>query len=305
LSNAVDNSDITNLSAGNPGLTQEYTNTFTANYSFANPDKSNNYSIILKGEYTTNYIGNQTYTANQDTVFQYYNITLLKNMELSRPINLDYYKGVRLILNYGFPLRFMLSKLNLLAAGNYSRTPAYINFTLNRFTSYSATGGFVLSSDISQNIDFTVSYTANYTIVDNSIFTSESYVYPKYLYQEIGVRCNLIIWKGIFVQNELHYQYDKGFENFNKSFTLWNAAVGEKLFKNQNGEIKLGVYDLLDQNMDISHAVTPQYIKDTKYNTLSRYFLLTLTYNFNSGPIQGGDVEDQKSKKQKGHKKDK
>ncbi len=305
LQNAIDNSDKTNLSTGNPGLKQEYTNTVKANYSFANPDRSISYSLIFLGEYTVNYIGNQTITAQQDTSVAIQNtiIPLSKNMQLSFPVNLDYYRGGKLIFNYSFPLRFIQSKLNLFTGVNYAQTPAYINETLNRYTLYSTSNGFVLSSNVSQNIDFTISYTANYSIVKNSIITSNSYVYPKYLYQSLGIKSNIIVWKGIVIQNDVVDQYDKGFQNFNKNFVLWNAGIGKKLFKNQNGEIKLGVFDLLNQNVNIAHTVTPQYIRDSKYNTLNRYFLLTFTFDFNSVPDQGGDMGGSKKEKKSGHKK--
>lgn len=306
LQNAIDNFDKTNLATGNPTLKQEYTHSLKASYAFANPETSINYSVNLMSEYTLNYIGNQSIVARKDTLIQDAKVLLLKNMQLSRPVNLDYYRSARILFNYGFPLRVILNKINLFSGFNYAQTPAYINQTLNRYTLLSTTNGLVLSSNISQKIDYTVSYTTNYSVVKNSVNTSSTYVFPKYFYQSLAVKFNLIVGKGIVLENELVDQSDKGFESLNKNFVLWNVAIGKKLFPKQNGEIKVSAFDLLNQNVNIAHSVTPQYIKDAKYNTLNRFFALTFTFDLNSAPDQQVNEVNGKKKKDKkgGHKKD-
>lgn len=53
----------------------------------------------------------------------------------------------------------------------------------------------------------------------------------------------------------------------------------EKLFKNNNGEITLKGFDLLNKAQNISRRVTENNISDVSSNTLNRYFLLSFTYN--------------------------
>jgi hypothetical protein len=60
---------------------------------------------------------------------------------------------------------------------------------------------------------------------------------------------------------------------------LWNAGLGYKFLKNQQGEIRLSVFDILGQNQSITRNVTELYIEDTQTNLLQRYFMLTFTYN--------------------------
>ncbi len=59
---------------------------------------------------------------------------------------------------------------------------------------------------------------------------------------------------------------------------MWNIAVGQKFLKNQNGELKLSVFDLLKQNKSISRDVTESYVEDQRNQVLQQYFMLTFTY---------------------------
>ncbi|MFT6037118.1 MAG: hypothetical protein ACI9XJ_002708, partial [Marivirga sp.] len=49
--------------------------------------------------------------------------------------------------------------------------------------------------------------------------------------------------------------------------------------KENRGQLKLSVYDLLNQNNSISRVVTDAYVEDTQTNILQRYYLLSFTYN--------------------------
>ncbi len=305
LQMVIDNTDRTNLTTGNPYLTQEYTHDLTFNYSHANPNNSNNYTFFLSAEHSLNFIGTKIYKAAQDTFIREAGIVLLKNIELAFPVNIDHSSNFRSIFNYGFPFKPLLSKINLTTGFNYAQTPGYINDNLNRYSLYSTVNGITINSDISQNIDFAISYTMNYSIVKNSISTSVININnnPKFTYQTLGAKFTWIFWKGIIIHNDVLKQFEKGFLNYNQYDLLWNGFVGKKLFKDRNGELKIGVFDLLNQYKNIVHTVSPQYIKDIRTNNLGRYFMLTFTYNLNDYKGQGMTQKGEKEKKS--HKKDK
>jgi vacuolar-type H+-ATPase subunit D/Vma8 len=56
-------------------------------------------------------------------------------------------------------------------------------------------------------------------------------------------------------------------------------AAGKKILKDQKGELKLSVFDLLKQNRSINRNVTGEYIEDVQNQVLQQYFMLTFTYN--------------------------
>jgi hypothetical protein len=69
-------------------------------------------------------------------------------------------------------------------------------------------------------------------------------------------------------------------------------AVGQKFLKNQMGELKLSVFDLLKQNKSITRDVTETYVQDQINQVLQQYFMLTFTYKlktFGKGKAQTND----------------
>jgi hypothetical protein len=66
---------------------------------------------------------------------------------------------------------------------------------------------------------------------------------------------------------------------FDQNFTLWNAAVGKKCFKEKTGELKISVFDILKQNQSVGRNITNTFLEDTRNMVLSQYFMLTFSYN--------------------------
>ena len=101
-----------------------------------------------------------------------------------------------------------------------------------------------------------------------------------------GLRLNWIIWKGLFVQSDITHQYYSGLSaGIEQNYLLWNAAIGKKLFKNNQGEIKLTAFDILKQNNSIQRNVTENYVEDIETDVLQQYFMLVFTYNIRAfGP---------------------
>lgn len=67
---------------------------------------------------------------------------------------------------------------------------------------------------------------------------------------------------------------------FQKNVVRWNAAVNYVFLKDDRAQLKLMVFDLLNQNKQIYTEVSSNYIRDVQTNVLSRYLMLTFTYNF-------------------------
>lgn len=55
-------------------------------------------------------------------------------------------------------------------------------------------------------------------------------------------------------------------------------SVGKKFLKEQKGEVKLSVFDLLKQNRSITRSVTESYVEDVQNEVLRQYFMLTFSY---------------------------
>ena len=222
-----------------------------------------------------NYISNATFTARQDSILSK-TVTLFKGSQLSKPVNIDGYFSARTFFTFGMPVKFIKSNLNFNAGLSYAKLPGLLNNMENISNSYNYNLGAVLASNISEFIDFTVSYSANINDVKNTIRPTLN---NNYFTQSAGVTANLLTKKGTFFQNDISNQSYKGLtDGFNQSYWLWNMAVGQKFLKNQMGELKLSVFDLLKQNKSITRDVTSSYVQDVKNQVLQQYFMLTFTY---------------------------
>jgi hypothetical protein len=95
-----------------------------------------------------------------------------------------------------------------------------------------------------------------------------------------SVQLNLLSKNGWFFQNDLNNQFYSGLSaGFNQNYVLWNMSAGRKILKDNKGELKLTVFDLLKQNRSITRNITETYIEDVRNEVLRQYFMLTFTYN--------------------------
>ncbi len=171
----------------------------------------------------------------------------------------------------------MKSNLNLNAGASYARTPGLIENLSNISNNYNYNAGAVIASNISDYVDFTVSYSANFNRVKNSIRPELN---DNYFNHSAGLQLNLLSKNGWLFQNDLNNQLFRGpSAEFNQDYWLWNMSAGKKILKDQRGELRLSVFDLLKQNQAIRRNVTENYIEDVQNDVLQQYFMLTFTYN--------------------------
>ncbi|MFI5253749.1 MAG: outer membrane beta-barrel protein, partial [Bacteroidota bacterium] len=275
LQNVVDNSNPLLLSTGNPDLKQSFSQSFITRISSTNPGDFRSWFLFLTLNYTGNYIANSTLTASNDTVLAR-GIRLNRGTQLTMPVNLDGYWNARTFLTYSLPAAIFSSNLNLNTELTYTRTPGMINSDLNLTNTYVISEGGVLSSNISQDVDFTLSYTGNYNISRNSAATGQD---NHYFNHTAAAKFNLIFWNGIVFRNELTNILYSGLSGgYNQNYVLWNIALGKKFLDNQRGEVRVAVNDLLKQNQSVNRTITETYVEDTQSEVLSRYVLLTFTY---------------------------
>jgi hypothetical protein len=172
------------------------------------------------------------------------------------------------------PLKFIKSTFNVNAGFSYSRLPGLVDYQETFTNSYTYNGGIVLASNISEYVDFNLSYNANFS---NSKTNNRNNTTTAYLNQTIGAQVNLLNKKGWFIQNDVSGNIYSG--DLDQRFWLWNAAIGKKFLKNKAAELKLSVFDLLKQNQSITRTVTGTEITDAQTKVLQQYFMLTFTYS--------------------------
>ncbi len=295
LQNVINNSNPLFLTTGNPDLKQQVSNTLSARYTFTNTAKGQSFFANVYLQQVNNYIANANYIAKKNDTLDN-GIILYEGAQLTKPVNLDGYFSLRSFLTYAMPLKFIKSNINLNGGFTWAKTPGIVNDAKSITNNYTYSGGAVIASNISEYVDFNLSYNVNFNVARNSIVLQQNNTYTM---QSTGLQLNLLSKKGWFIQNDISNQSYSGLSSgFNQNYWLWNAAIGKKFLNKKQAELKLSVFDLLKQNRSITRTVTDSYIEDVQNQVLTQYFMLTFSYklkNFGTPP-----ANNQKGNRQRG-----
>jgi hypothetical protein len=272
LQNVENTSNALQYSTGNPDLKQQYTTSLVTRYTYTNTLKGQSFFANIFLQQANNYIANASFIAFTDSILPS-GLKVPAGVTLIKPVNLNGNWNIRSFFTYGSPIKFLKSNINLNAGVSYSKLPGITNYNKIITDNYTYNGGIVLSSNISQYIDFNLSYNTSFSVIMQQPNNN-------YNTQSAGIQFNLLSKNGWFLQNDLSNQsyIYKSPSTPNQNFWLWNISAGKKFLKDQKGELKLSVVDLLKQNKSISRTVTETYIEDVQSLVLQRYFMLTFTY---------------------------
>ena len=277
LQNILNISNARNVSRGNENLNPAYSHRVNFHYNNTNLEKGRTFMWMFSFNATQDYISSSIYT----------DPTLISEKlqgegldytptQYSTYDNVDGFLNLFTHLNYGTPLNFMKCNFNIMAGVNYSRIPSLVNGKRNLTSNMGYNAGVTLGSNISENIDFTLSWDGMYNQADNSLGRSTN----EYFYHSASGNLKAVFWKGFTFTASASYIQNIGFTNdYNDTYTLCNAYLGKKLFKNQLGEIMVGVNDIFNQNTSFARTVGSGYTQNTWNSVIGRFFTVKFNYN--------------------------
>ena len=288
LQSIVDVSDAQYISRGNPELNPSYSHSVNFHYTNSNVDKGRTFMWMFSYQNTSDYITTHTVQNPQGLVIdgQEYH-----PLQYSQRVNMSGYNSLRTHVSYGLPLSFMKCNLNLSTGVSYSVTPTMFSngVTLNPngsipvgerndATQFSYDAGAVLGSNISEYIDFTVSWNGSYSLARNSLATRAAN--NKYFYHVATASLKATFLGGFTFTGSFSYTQNVGFtNNYNDEYMLCNLFLGRKIFKNRRGEVMVGVNDLLNQNKAFARAVGSGYTQNAWNSVVGRYYMVQFVYN--------------------------
>jgi len=276
LQNVVNNSNPLSLSRGNPDLRPTYTQSVSLRLSEANPFQSRSRFLFANLSRTSRPISNATFTAPSDTTVD--GVFLARGTQFTTPANLDESWNANLFGVYSRPTKLLKSIVSLNGGGSFSRTPTRINRRTNLGSTYAIRSGVVLASNISQNLDFTVSYQGAYNLSRNTLSTDNT---GDYYSHTLGLRFNAVAAHGIVVRQEVNHNLQSGVPSaYGQDVVLWNTTLGKKFLKKEAGEIRVTATDVLKQNRSVSRSITEAYVQDSRDRALGRFVQAVFTYTF-------------------------
>lgn len=134
-------------------------------------------------------------------------------------------------------------------------------------------------------------YELNFT---NNAYDIAAFEDREFTSHTAGLNTATFLPKNLEWRNDINFNYNPNVaEGFQKSAWFWNASLAYSVFKDK-AIITLKVYDLLNQNTNARRIATQDYIEDRQSTVLKQYFMLSLSYKFNSlgskGESGGGDI---------------
>ncbi len=276
LNTIMDISNVQYVSRGNDKLNPAYSHRLNLHYNFTNLEKARTLMWMFSFQTTQDYLAQSIYTGDnipQDVVIEVGS----RPIQYSTTENVDGYLDLRTHLNLGLPLNFMKCNLNIMGGVSYREQPSLINGEKNIASNIGYNAHVVLGSNISENVDFTLSWGGGFNQADNSLGTQGK---NEYFNHNAEASFKAVFLKGFTFTASANYTQYIGYTNdYNDSFTLCNAFIGHKLFKNQLGEIMFGVNDIFNQNKAFSRSTGSGYTTNTWNSVIGRYFTVQFNYN--------------------------
>lgn len=329
LQNIFDVSTPQYLSVGNRDLVPSFTHRINFHYIHSNIEKGRTFMWMFSMEHQQDYISTSTwynydgfelpdYLGNTE-IPKREDGTSYKPQRITSYENMDGYWYLRTHVSLGLPLSFMKCNLNLMAGVNYSVIPSAIyqtsesgnilqNMIDHRFTTNFAKNigydaSVTLGSNISENIDFTFSWNGTY----NQAWNTAAKVDGKnkknnYFNHTASGTLKWVFWKGFtFTASCSYVQYIGFTSDYNESYVLCNLYLGKKLFRNNLGEIQIGVNDVANQNTAFARNTGSGYTQNLTNSVIGRYVCVQFVYNLRHFGKRGSkdtkdyDIQESKS----------
>ena len=267
LQPVADYSDPMRVVIGNPNLDPSFTHYLRLRFQDFNMDSQRSIMVMGNFDLTQNSIVSRT-TYNSTTGSQ---VTTYENVN-------GVWSG-RLMAMFSQPLRNKAWQVSAHMFTMYNQRVGFNNGVRNQsgtlmFNLMPAIAFRPNSLEFELRPRYSLQYTAN-SLQSSGNMAVHNYggTFSAYYYTPFGLVLN----------TDLNYTATSGYsEGYDKNEWMWNASISYQMLKDKSLTFSLKAYDLLQQRSNISRSVTANYIDDVAYNGLTRYFMLTVSYKFNT-----------------------
>ncbi|MBD2700578.1 outer membrane beta-barrel protein [Spirosoma sp. BT702] len=264
LQPVVDNTNPLNVRIGNPQLAPEFYNTITLGYNVSKDQGSKSLSAFASLNQSHNRIATSTTISSS-------------GVQTTQPLNVGGFWSVNGSMSIGRTLQPSNLGLTFTTNIGLSRAVSFINDQQNVAKTASVGQGFHLQSNFNNSLEYGISGNLTYQTAAYSLTSKQNTSFwSQYATADL-------FWKLPFrfvLSSDLTYTGTTGrAAGYNQQFMLWNVALAKQFFKGNTGELRLQVFDVMNQNRSLVRNTTDTYIDDVQSRILRRYLLVSFVYN--------------------------
>ncbi|GAB3540350.1 TonB-dependent receptor [Pontibacter brevis] len=277
LQPVIDNTNPLFINYGNPELKPTVSNSINVNFYKFDTKRSINYSFYMNGS-----ISNDAVT-RQRTIDAF-------GVQTSRPANTNgnwqLNSSARLMKDIKNDNNRQYSFGGFIWA-SYTRTLVLFN----DISSFSQTWSLNPTLEGRMNLDDKIEFNQTFTL-RHQRSSYENNAFRNLQFNTRTSRSEIIIRmpKKLVWEATLDYWYNSNMApGLRSHYTRLNGGVTFLFMKDDRAQLKLSVYDVLDQNLSAYRSIRENIIEDVQTVVLNRYGMLTFTYNIrNFGGKVGG-----------------
>ncbi|MEZ0541374.1 outer membrane beta-barrel protein [Fibrella arboris] len=269
LQPVVDNTNPLNVRVGNPQLAPEFYNTVILGYTVSKDQGTKSFSAFT----SLNQSGNRVATATTISP---------SGVQLTQPINVGGFWSANGSMAIGRTLQPANLGLTFSTNVGLSRAVSLINDQRNETDNASVGQGVRLQANFSNKLEYGIGLNMTYQKATYSLPDRRSDPKQNTAFWVQYATADLF-WKlpcRFVLTSDLTYTVTTGrAAGYNQQFALWNLALAKQFFKGDTGELRLQVFDVLNQNRSLVRNTTDTYIEDVQSRVLRRYLLVSVVYN--------------------------
>lgn len=259
------NDDPLNVIIGNPNLKQSFSHSF--HFQYYNFKALTNQNISL----------NASFSFDQNAITQDQNIDL-SGRRTYQYVNVNGNYTAGFWANYGRQIIGHFSG-NSSANISYNRTHNFINNLKNLNNTWVFAPNLRLSYNLDTTLQIDYTFNPNY---NSTVSNIRSDIKTRYWNFQQVLNAWFRLPFGFKVGTNIEWDFRQQLSNADKNnkVLLWNAWLKRSFLKNRSLVLKIYANDILNQNIGYDRIATAEQISESNYNTIQRYFMLSLTWNF-------------------------
>ncbi|WP_447639742.1 MULTISPECIES: outer membrane beta-barrel family protein [Chitinophagaceae] len=263
------NTDPLNQYIGNPDLKPSYTNNLNINF--------NKFDIVSFSGFYAGFWGNNTLNAIvTNTTTDGSGSSTYEYTNANGNYSVGAYGGIfKKIKKWDANANIFL---------NYSQS-RYINFAntaKNESNSKSASVGFRFEKDKEKQYDAALEASVGYNFNKTSLQSQQN---NNYFTFNINPNGNVYLAKTVKFNLDYNFNYYGKSNSFSSPYSIgiMNASISKTFFKNEGLEIRAGVNDLFNKNLNLQRTNYGNQIYQVLNSTIRRYYMLSVIWNFKTG----------------------